>query len=80
MLMVLYGIVALNDGWYFNTSIAYINDIILFIAMMALGMGNGSVFQLVPQRFRQEVGIMTGIVGAAGGSRRISSCRKFLVI
>jgi MFS transporter, NNP family, nitrate/nitrite transporter len=30
-------------------------------------MGNGSVFQLVPQRFPDRVGIMTGIVGAAGG-------------
>ena len=32
-----------------------------------LGMGNGAVFQLVPQRFAGRVGIMTGIVGAAGG-------------
>ena len=32
-----------------------------------MGMGNGSVFQLVPQRFAGRVGIMTGIVGAAGG-------------
>ena len=32
-----------------------------------LGMGNGSVFQLVPQRFQKEIGVMTGIVGAAGG-------------
>lgn len=32
-----------------------------------LGMGNGAVFQLVPQRFPGGVGIMTGIVGAAGG-------------
>jgi NNP family nitrate/nitrite transporter-like MFS transporter len=30
-------------------------------------MGNGAVFQLVPQRFAGRVGIMTGIVGAAGG-------------
>jgi nitrate/nitrite transporter NarK len=29
--------------------------------------GNGSVFQLVPQRFPERVGIMTGVVGAAGG-------------
>ncbi|WP_040393750.1 nitrate/nitrite transporter [Effusibacillus pohliae] len=41
--------------------------VMLFIAMMSLGMGNGSVFQLVPQRFQQEIGIITGIVGAAGG-------------
>ncbi|MBB6731033.1 nitrate/nitrite transporter [Cohnella zeiphila] len=40
---------------------------LLFIGMMCLGAGNGSVFQLVPQRFGQEMGIMTGIVGAAGG-------------
>jgi NNP family nitrate/nitrite transporter-like MFS transporter len=32
-----------------------------------LGMGNGSVFQLVPQRFPKEIGVMTGVVGAAGG-------------
>jgi NNP family nitrate/nitrite transporter-like MFS transporter len=36
-------------------------------AMMSLGMGNGSVFQLIPQRFRKEIGVMTGLVGMAGG-------------
>jgi NNP family nitrate/nitrite transporter-like MFS transporter len=36
-------------------------------AMLALGMGNGAVFQLVPQRFRREIGVMTGMVGMAGG-------------
>jgi MFS transporter, NNP family, nitrate/nitrite transporter len=40
---------------------------LLFLGMLCLGMGNGSVFQLVPQRFRQEIGVITGIVGAAGG-------------
>lgn len=40
---------------------------LLFAVMGALGMGNGSVFQLVPQRFGREIGIVTGIVGAAGG-------------
>ena len=37
------------------------------IAMLALGTGNGAVFQLVPQRFREELGVMTGLVGMAGG-------------
>ncbi|MBW7946510.1 MAG: NarK/NasA family nitrate transporter [Sphingomonadaceae bacterium] len=37
------------------------------IAMLALGAGNGAVFQLVPQRFRDEMGVMTGLVGFAGG-------------
>ena len=42
--------------------------LLLFIAgMLALGMGNGSVFQLVPQRFRNEIGVMTGLVGMTGG-------------
>lgn len=40
---------------------------LLFVGMMCLGAGNGSVFQLVPQRFGNEIGLMTGIVGAAGG-------------
>jgi NNP family nitrate/nitrite transporter-like MFS transporter len=37
------------------------------VAMLAFGMGNGSVFQLVPQRFRHEIGVMTGLVGMTGG-------------
>jgi MFS transporter, NNP family, nitrate/nitrite transporter len=40
---------------------------LLFFVMAMLGMGNGAVFQLVPQRFSESVGIMTGLVGAAGG-------------
>ncbi|PAU56916.1 MFS transporter [Pseudomonas indica] len=37
------------------------------IAMLSLGAGNGAVFQLVPQRFRREIGVMTGLIGMAGG-------------
>lgn len=40
---------------------------LLFVVMALLGSGNGSVFQLVPQRFRKQIGVITGIVGAAGG-------------
>ena len=36
-------------------------------AMLALGMGNGAVFQLVPQRFGADIGVMTGLIGMAGG-------------
>lgn len=39
----------------------------LFLAMGMMGMGNGAVFQLLPQRFPVRVGILTGLVGAAGG-------------
>ena len=42
--------------------------LLLFMTVMAtLGIGNGAVFQLVPQRFREEIGVMTGLVGFAGG-------------
>jgi NNP family nitrate/nitrite transporter-like MFS transporter len=40
---------------------------VLFATVGCLGMGNGAVFQLVPQRFTSRMGIVTGIVGAAGG-------------
>lgn len=40
---------------------------LLFLLMGCLGMGNGAVFQLVPQRFVGHVGVATGIIGAAGG-------------
>jgi NNP family nitrate/nitrite transporter-like MFS transporter len=44
-----------------------VGALLLFAGMGLLGMGNGSVFQLVPQRFPKEIGVITGIVGAAGG-------------
>lgn len=40
---------------------------VFLLAMASLGMGNGAVFQLVPQRFHREMGVMTGLVGMAGG-------------
>lgn len=45
----------------------YLATLLIFLGMACLGMGNGSVFQLVPLRFRKEIGVMTGVVGAAGG-------------
>jgi len=46
---------------------AWMALLVFVIGMLALGMGNGSVFQLVPQRFRREIGVMTGLVGMTGG-------------
>lgn len=40
---------------------------VLVTAMVCLGLGNGAVFQLVPQCFRRQIGIATGMVGAVGG-------------
>jgi NNP family nitrate/nitrite transporter-like MFS transporter len=67
MLMVLYvGAGAMMLGVATMPPLA-ICFVLLFAGMGMLGMGNGSVFQLVPQRFPQEIGVLTGIVGAAGG-------------
>ncbi len=34
---------------------------------LCFGLGNGATFQLVPHRWRGKTGVMTGIIGAAGG-------------
>jgi len=34
---------------------------------MLLGLGNGAVFKLVPERFPRDTGTVTGLVGALGG-------------
>jgi NNP family nitrate/nitrite transporter-like MFS transporter len=39
----------------------------LALSMMSLGLGNGAVFQIVPQRFQRNIGAVTGLVGAVGG-------------
>jgi NNP family nitrate/nitrite transporter-like MFS transporter len=46
---------------------AWAAAVLLAAAMGMLGMGNGAVFQLVPRRFPKEIGVVTGLVGAAGG-------------
>ncbi len=40
---------------------------ILIIIFLSFGLGNGAVFQLVPNRWPASTGIMSGIIGAAGG-------------
>jgi NNP family nitrate/nitrite transporter-like MFS transporter len=40
---------------------------LVLLIMICLGMGNGAVFQLVPQRFPREMGVASGLVGAFGG-------------
>jgi len=67
MLLVLYGAVGALLALISTLPPIGIATVLLFVMMMCLGMGNGSVFQLVPQRFPGEIGIVTGIVGAAGG-------------
>ncbi len=40
---------------------------LLFGLYLCFGLGNGATFQLVPQRWKSRTGLMTGVIGAAGG-------------
>ena len=44
-----------------------LNLALFVVASASLGMANGAVFQLLPQRFSRDIGVMTGLVGAGGG-------------
>jgi MFS transporter, NNP family, nitrate/nitrite transporter len=43
------------------------STLLFFCTLATLGAGNGAVFQLVGKRFKSNLGLMTGLVGAAGG-------------
>lgn len=67
-LQILFACVAICAFLVTTMPASFLTMLIITSVMMAcLGMGNGSVFQIVPQRFPSEIGVMTGIVGAAGG-------------
>lgn len=67
-LLVMYTVAALMIAAVgFNLPHANLALALFVVAMLALGAGNGAVFQLVPQRFRKEIGVMTGLIGMAGG-------------
>lgn len=51
----------------FNVGGSSVALVLFILAMLCLGAGNGAVFQLVPQRFGKEIGVMTGLVGMSGG-------------
>jgi MFS transporter, NNP family, nitrate/nitrite transporter len=46
---------------------AFVALAIIFCTMGVLGMGNGAVFQIAPQLFGREIGVITGLVGMTGG-------------
>jgi NNP family nitrate/nitrite transporter-like MFS transporter len=54
-------------GVAFITASIWSNLILLMMASGFFGMANGAVFQLLPQRFAREIGVMTGLVGCGGG-------------
>ncbi|MEG5263548.1 nitrate/nitrite transporter [Pseudomonas sp. JDS28PS106] len=67
-LAVMYTIAAIGIAAVgFNLPSSWAALALFVAAMLGLGAGNGAVFQLVPQRFRKEIGVMTGLIGMAGG-------------
>ena len=67
-LLYMYGIAAVCIAVVgFNLPSSWAALAFFVAAMLGLGTGNGAVFQLVPQRFFREIGVMTGLIGMAGG-------------
>ncbi|WP_214350550.1 nitrate/nitrite transporter [Pseudomonas congelans] len=67
-LTVMYAVAAIGIAAVgFNLPSSWAALALFVAAMLGLGAGNGAVFQLVPQRFRKEIGVMTGLIGMAGG-------------
>ena len=67
-LTVMYGVAAAALALAsFHQPSPWVALAVILTGMMALGAGNGAVFQLAPQRFPKEIGVVTGFVGAMGG-------------
>jgi len=67
-LLGVYGAVALLIGIAgYGAGAPALSLALFLVAMLCLGAGNGAVFQLVPQRFGHDIGVMTGWIGMAGG-------------
>jgi NNP family nitrate/nitrite transporter-like MFS transporter len=49
-----------------NANIVIVTDLLLATAV-GFGFGNGAIFKLVAQYFPKDTGLMSGIVGCAGG-------------
>lgn len=67
MLIGLYGLISLFLAAMTPLPSLTVAILFLFLVLGLMGLGNGAIFQLVPQRFAGRMGAMTGLVGAAGG-------------
>src|SRR6266852_8174069 len=65
MLLALYLLVAVCMFGLATVPAFAVSMGLMFVTLGLLGMGNGAVFQAVPQRFPKEIGVLTGVVGAA---------------
>ncbi|WP_186200769.1 MFS transporter [Burkholderia gladioli] len=67
-LIVLLAIIAAADFAFAAWMPPLAGGIALLVCLyLAFGLGNGSTFQLVPHRWHGRTGLLSGIVGAAGG-------------
>src|SRR6266403_539081 len=67
LLLLLVAISACNFGFSMLMP-PLAGGIALLVALyFCFGLGNGATFQLVPHRWKGKTGVMTGIIGAAGG-------------
>ncbi|MHB1287506.1 MAG: nitrate/nitrite transporter [Leptospirales bacterium] len=68
LLILLFSVTAFSFivfGWLLPP--IFIAICFISLGILSLGMGNGAIFQLIPQRFPSQIGIVSGIVGASGG-------------
>jgi len=67
-LTVLLAVIAVCDFMFAAAMPGLSGGIALLLCLyVAFGLGNGATFQLVPHRWAGRTGLMSGIVGAAGG-------------
>ncbi len=68
VLLVLLAAIALLNLLFATLMPQLAGGLVLLGALyICFGLGNGATFQLVPHRWRGKTGLMTGIIGAAGG-------------
>jgi MFS transporter, NNP family, nitrate/nitrite transporter len=67
LLVLLIAITVCNFGFALLMPPVAGGTAILVALYFCFGLGNGATFQLVPHRWRGKTGVMTGIIGAAGG-------------
>jgi NNP family nitrate/nitrite transporter-like MFS transporter len=61
------GICVIDTSFSLWTPILPVSIALFLLLYAAFGLGNGATFQLVPLRWPEKTGLMTGIIGAAGG-------------
>jgi NNP family nitrate/nitrite transporter-like MFS transporter len=67
LLTLLGAISLLNFGFSLWIPPLTVSIVLLLALYLCFGLGNGATSQLVPNRWKGKTGLMTGVIGAAGG-------------